>query len=474
VPFFAVEEQVIARAGIRKKFPASAEVLTLLLAFLSVALIGILSYNEWAAYRRLSDQIKITQAIATSTAALRSALTDAETGQRGFLLTGQDDYTASYRKAVSEVPTAVTALAAAVAPRPRQHTREQLLAPLVQQKLNDLERTIEVRRAQGADPALAIVRRGQGKETMDQILRICAEMETAAYSRLSTQTAEANAAVNQARLITVTGSALLLGLIIIASITIERGIRRRDQLYEESQAARLAAEHSELALTRTNEELQQFAYAASHDLQEPLRTIRIYTEVLMDGRTRLDDQRAREAMNFVTTGTDRMGQLVTALLEYSRAGAASNNPLAEIQIEEILAKTLASMQGVIEKNGAAITHDPLPAVKADETQFAQLLQNLVDNAIKYRGSELPRIHVSASEGSGQWIFSVADNGEGIDGAYASQVFQVFKRLHGPEKPGSGIGLATCKKIVERHGGRIWLESQVGRGSTFFFTVPKMD
>ena len=437
-----------------------------------MALIGVLSYNESAAYQRLSEQIKITQAIATSTAALRSALTDAETGQRGFLLTGQEDYSASYRRAVSEVPQALKALKDAVGPRPRQHAREQLLAPLVQRKLDEMQRTIEVRKTQGPDPALAIVRSGQGRETMDEIRSICAEMETAAYTRLSTQTGEANAAVNQARIITVAGSSLLLGLIILASITIERGIRRRDQLYLESQAARLAAERSEMALARTNEELQQFAYAASHDLQEPLRTIRIYTELLIDGWTRLDADRARDAMSFIVSGAERMSRLVGALLEYSRAGTASDNPLAEIQTEEVLARTLKSMQGMIEESNALVTHAPLPVVTGDETQFAQLLQNLVSNAIKYRGSEPPRVHLSAREQSVEWIFLVADNGEGIDAAYVSQVFQVFKRLHGPEKPGSGIGLATCKKIVERHGGRIWVESKVGKGSTFCFTVPK--
>ena len=444
----------------------------MLLAFLSVALIAVLSYNESAAYRRLIEQIKITQAIAKSIAALRSALTDAETGQRGFLLTGQEDYSGSYRHAVFEVPQALTALASAVAPRPQQHTRERLLAPLVQRKLDEMQRTIEVRKTQGPGPALAIVRSGQGKETMDQILSICAEMETAAYARLSTQTDEANAAVGQARIITVAGSALLLGLIIVATITIERGIRRREQLYQESQAARLAAERSEIALAATNEELQQFAYAAAHDLQEPLRTIRIYTELLMDGRAALDQDRTREAMTFIITGADRMSQLVGALIEYSRTGTASNGPLVQIQTEEILAETLAGMQAMIEENDALVTHDPLPVVTGDGTQFAQLLQNLVSNAIKYRGAGPPRIHVSARQQSGGWIFSVADNGEGIDAAYVSQVFNVFKRLHGPEKPGSGIGLATCKKIVERHGGRIWVESKVGKGSTFFFTVPK--
>ncbi len=229
--------------------------------------------------------------------------------------------------------------------------------------------------------------------------------------------------------------------------------------------------HDEQRLRRANLDLQQFAFAASHDLQEPLRTITSYLELLKrDFKDRLGPD-AEPHMGFILSAADRMRHLLLDLLGYSQVVRADLK-LAPVDVAAVLSSALLNLQLAIQSSDARITFDPLPTVYMDETQFLQLLQNLIGNAIKYRSADPPRIHISAREAGPEWVFSVRDNGLGIDMQYADQIFSVFKRLHGHDYPGTGVGLAICKKIVERRGGRIWVESVPNSGSTFHFTVPK--
>ena len=224
-------------------------------------------------------------------------------------------------------------------------------------------------------------------------------------------------------------------------------------------------------LNRSNEELGQFAYIASHDLQEPLRMVASYTQLLARRyKDRLDSD-ADEFITFAVDGANRMQRLIQDLLAYSRVGTKGKE-LLETSSEEALQRALLNLSGAIADSGAMVTHDPLPAVLADETQLVQLFQNLVGNAIKYQNPGVPRIHVSATKnGGGKWTFSVRDNGLGIDSQYFDRIFVMFQRLHKREEfAGTGIGLAICKKIVERHGGDISVESQPGKGSTFRFAL----
>jgi PAS domain S-box-containing protein len=226
-------------------------------------------------------------------------------------------------------------------------------------------------------------------------------------------------------------------------------------------------------LKRSNDELQQFAYVASHDLQEPLRMVASYTQLLAKRYQGRLDSDADEFIAFAVDGCSRMRGLIQDLLTYSRAGARGKS-LVETSAEDTLQEALVNLSATIEQSGAVVTHDSLPVILADGNQLVQVFQNLVGNAIKYRGTEVPRIHVSASKnGSPEWIFSVRDNGLGIDPKYFERVFVLFQRLHlQTEFEGTGIGLAVCKKIVERLGGRIWVESQLGQGSTFYFALPE--
>jgi len=224
-------------------------------------------------------------------------------------------------------------------------------------------------------------------------------------------------------------------------------------------------------LKRSNSELEQFAYVASHDLQEPLRMVASFTQLLSRRYKDILDDNAKEFISFAVDGANRMQRLINDLLSYSRI-QTKERAFNETDCEEILGQVRANLHESIEKNGAMITNDPLPAVFVDQTQMLQLFQNLIDNAIKFSGKGPPRVHLSAENKGGEWLFTVRDNGIGIDPQFNKRIFMIFQRLHSREEyPGTGIGLAICKRIVERHGGEIWVESEHEKGSTFYFTIP---
>jgi PAS domain S-box-containing protein len=593
--------------GIRQE----AERLSLLIALLLVLLTATLTYRSWAASERNRQDALITRQVMDGTTALLSSLEDAESGQRGFLLTGSDRYLDPYQEALTRIPASLGVLARTEASRrlPQQLQRIDRLRPLVKEKMDELAETIELRRSKGLDAALAIVDSDRGKVAMDRIRAICSEIQTASNDLLGQQREEVRAGAYQAGFTSVLGCATVFLLLILATITIRKGTRQRERLIEdlqksdeearkardllqttissigdgvittdtagmvvslnpiaqlltgwsqeqasgkpledifdirneetglpaenpvgkalhegrvaslpdqtvlaakdgrhtpiedsaapiraangsvtgvvlvfrdvtqrreaelvEEKAAAELARRSEL-LERTNAELQHFAYAVSHDLREPLRTITAFTQLVQIRSGSQLDKKSAECLQFIVAAADRMGQLIDALLDYSKAGEITNRPLSPLRIEEVLAEALGNLNGSIEENNAVITHDPLPAIMADRTHLEQLMQNLIGNALKYRRQDVPRVHIAARNLGNEWLFSVSDNGQGIPPQYNGQVFELFKRLHGQQYPGTGIGLATCKRIVERYGGRIWVESEVGTGSTFFFTLP---
>jgi signal transduction histidine kinase len=242
----------------------------------------------------------------------------------------------------------------------------------------------------------------------------------------------------------------------------ERGLRHQ----VEEDLARKADE-----LARSNADLEQFAYVASHDLQEPLRMVTAYTQLLSERyRGKLDDN-ADKYIGYASEGAQRMQVLIQDLLAFSRVGrnGVANAP---VECNAVMAEVLQTLTTAIQESAAVVTYVELPTVWADRTQMAQLFQNLIGNAIKFRGKEPPVVSVQAEKTAQRWQFSVSDNGIGIAPEYAENIFVVFQRLHGrTEYPGNGIGLAICKKIVERNGGKIWVESQPGSGSSFKFTLP---
>ena len=272
---------------------------------------------------------------------------------------------------------------------------------------------------------------------------------------------------------------------IVGTVGISRDVteRRRAQHelheYKKHLEELVAARTAELtrannALASSNAELEKFAYVASHDLQEPLRMVASYTQLLARRYQGKLDADADEFIAFAVDGASRMQQLIQDLLSYSRL-ATQGQQLELIESQVACNTAVMDLRLSIEDSGAVVNIGTLPTVRADPAQLAQLFLNLIGNAIKYRNEHTPEIQVAARAESGRWVFSVQDNGIGIDSRYHSRIFEMFQRLHPREKySGTGIGLAICKKIVDRHGGRIWVESRPGHGSTFLFTIPQIE
>jgi signal transduction histidine kinase len=235
---------------------------------------------------------------------------------------------------------------------------------------------------------------------------------------------------------------------------------------------RRVAERTAL-LQRSNAALQRFAYVSSHDLQEPIRTIRTFNQLLAKDYTGKLDPKADQYIEYVVEASARMHNLVTDLLMYSRVlDPDAPKEIKNTSSAQVLQTVILDLQQTIQDSGAAISPGPLPQVNMDETQLKQLFQNLISNAIKYRRPEEPlKISVTAERSNGRWLFAVKDNGIGIPAQYFDQIFEAFKRLHGKEHPGSGVGLTICKEIVESSGGHMWVESELGLGATFKFTLP---
>ena len=228
---------------------------------------------------------------------------------------------------------------------------------------------------------------------------------------------------------------------------------------------------AETELRRSNEDLSQFASAISHDLRSPLNAVTSFAQQLKEDYQHQLGKEADAYLSYITGATDRMRSLISDLLAYSRVAGEDNAKTAVSSSEEALRLAEMNLQIKIREAQAVITHDPLPDVVAGSVLLQQLFQNLLENAIKFRGEEPPRIHVSAEGRGDGCVFSVSDNGIGIDPKHIEQIFRIFKRLHGDDYEGTGIGLAICKKIVERHGGRLWAESVLGKGTRFCFTLP---
>jgi PAS domain S-box-containing protein len=227
------------------------------------------------------------------------------------------------------------------------------------------------------------------------------------------------------------------------------------------------------ALKRANADLEQFAYSASHDLQEPLRMVATYSEMLKRRFSGQLGEEGAEYIGYTVEGAMRMERLLKGLRIYTQVSTGEFRPEEPVDAGDVLRRTLGNLQVAIQEAGAEVTSGPLPRVLIQEFQLEQVFQNLIGNALRYRGGRQPQIRVAANEGETEWLFSVKDNGIGIESKFKEHIFGIFKRLHSAnEYPGTGMGLAICQRVVERAGGRIWVESESGRGSTFYFTLPR--
>ena len=253
---------------------------------------------------------------------------------------------------------------------------------------------------------------------------------------------------------------------------LKQALRAREEALVETQQARDSLKETNENLARSNEDLERFAFVASHDLQEPLRMITTYAQLLIKTYRGDLDPDAGMFVDNIVQGTKRMRELLVDLLAYTEIRSRLDEPVELVDLNLVLDKVKENLRASIDATGAMVIADRMPSVAGYEGHFIPLFQNLIGNAIKYRGVEAPSVVISVEDRGGQYQFAVADNGIGIDPEYHERIFEVFRRLHGKKIPGTGIGLSICQRVVERYGGRIWVESQEGRGSKFLFTLSR--
>ena len=418
--------------------------------------------------QRLRGQSLHIRDYTTALSRVEITLLEMETSQRGYLITGDQPYLAPYEEGRQTIAASLRDLAqfdrnAMGMPLPKLP-----IAGLVAAKLAELDQTVRLRRDVGSEAAKQVLETGAGRRIM-----------TALVDELDGQLAEADRQIDRRQehiqfqsyltVILIAAGLLVSGGLVMTSVS----LLRREIILRQAVEVSLRARQAELA--HSNSELEQFAYIASHDLQEPLRMISSYAQLLRRRYAKKLDTAADEFIGYLVDGTKRMQALINDLLHYSRVGTGAK-PLEPVDLETALSDTLKDLEIRIEDSGGTVTHEPLPIVQADPVQIRQLLINLIANGIKFHlPGQPPAVSISALRDGREWRFAVNDNGIGIDPQYFKNLFQIFKRLHSnDEYPGTGIGLAVCKKIVERHGGRIWVESALGQGSRFFFTLPAME
>ena len=440
-------------------------------------LVAGLSYLSLAQTEEDGQWVTHTHMVLEKLDDIQTSVLDAETAERGYLIAAEDWYLSPFETGRDHANEEVAQIRELTADNLNERRALDRLEPLITAKLANMEGNLRSRNEKGWATRAAPVREGSGKELMDQIRQAIAVMKQAEDRLLVLRLAELKASSRRTRGVIIVGEALGLFFLLVAGHLVQQEMKKLAGAEAEVRAfnAELAQRTVELAerakeLERSNQELQQFAYVASHDLQEPLRTISSFTQLLARRYQNELDDKAQEFISFAVEGCQRMHALINDLLSFSRVGS-QGQPLVPLECDAVLDRVLKGLAVTIKNSRALITRDPLPTVLADEVQLSQLFQNLVGNAIKFRGENEPRVHISSERSGAGWKISVSDRGIGIAAEHQDRIFVIFQRLHTKtEYPGTGIGLAICKKITERHGGRIWVEPSPGGGSTFCFTM----
>jgi signal transduction histidine kinase len=386
-----------------------------------------------------------------------TALTgEAESGVRGYVITGDPVLLTAYNGVRPTIETVIGRIRPLVADNPPQQRRADSLAVLIGARLDWLDETVSLRRTHGRDAVTPAVLH-TGAALMGGVRNLLARMEDEEARLLTRRRAMLQARTRHVRLAAWAGTILAFAAVTGAGTVVQQEFTRREK--------------AEIELKRSNEELERFAYVASHDLQEPLRMVGSYVQLLAKRYKGKLDASADEFIGFALDGALRMQRLIEDLLAFSRVatrGAAFVPTDTNVALDE----ALRSLKLTLEETGGSVTRDPLPTLPVDGGQLEHVFLNLISNALKFRSIAAPAIHVSATREDSGWRFSVRDNGIGIEPQYFERIFVIFQRLHARSQyGGTGIGLAITKKVVERHGGRIWVESTPGQGATFFFTLP---
>jgi len=432
--------------------------------------LAILAINVAVSYRntiKLIENDKLvthTQRVLKELEGILASVNNVQAGQRGYVVTGEENFLAPYRAASAQIDEQIKHCRALTADNPNQQRRILMLEQQAANYLAFNKEIIALRREQGFEATRQVIASSRGEQLRNEIHAQVAEMQNEENELLQGRMAQS---ATSARVTTLTFA--IATLFSVALLGVVYHLTRRYLI--ERRLAEESLQQTATELARSNKELEEFAYVASHDLQEPLRMVVSYMQLLQRRYQGKLDANADEFIAFAVDGANRMQTLINDLLTYSRVGTRGK-PFAPTDCTAAIKRVLSNLRMAIEEQQAVITQAALPTVMADDVQIMQLFQNLIGNAIKFHGEAPPRVQISAKREATHWLFSVRDHGIGIDPEYAERIFKVFQRLHGKaEYPGTGIGLAVCKKIVERHGGRIWVESQAGQGATFYFTIP---
>lgn len=518
---------------------------------------------------------------------LLATVTDAETGQRGYVLTGEEPYLDTYNSAAGRIEVTLQQLRNMSANRPYQKVRVAALEPWVKAKMRELAKTVQLRRTNGLAAALAVVNSGRGKQYMDEIRAACGAIQESAHQREQHFAQVAEASAHRLRLVNTAGSLALLAFLIYSTVTIFRGLTLRENLFREAAASadmwgttlnsigdgvividsfsrvtfinpvaqeltgwseaeavgtalekvfpivnestraivanpaqeametgiivslanhtvliqkhgpEIAIEDSgaairadgrivgailvfrdvskrredERRIEESNAQLQQFVSGAAHDLRAPIRSASAMTDLLAKQIEAKIDEPQKELLLYIQNGMRHMLGLIDDLLTYAQASHFESSAVGKTDMEPVLRKVTENLRSDIENSGATISLGKLATVPMSETHLLIMFQNLIGNALKYHGPQPPLVKVSSEVRANECMVSVSDNGIGIPVQYCSEIFKPFKRLHGQERPGNGIGLATCRKIVEGYGGKIGVKSEEGKGATFWFWLP---
>lgn len=416
------------------------------------------------------------QALSSNIVRLRLLVAEIEASERGFLLTGEDRYLSSFNRVNASLQNQIDACLRQSTDQPASLRSEvSRLSGLVQHRALLARTAIETKQSSGEGSAVAIVKSNAPERIMNEMSATVDSLQ----KQLNDE--ESNYLSRQFHLNYLAFFCFVLGTLVVVAVmlwlyrTSLSYLAARDalELQLKDLNANLEGQVNERThdLKLANGELQQFAYVASHDLQEPLRTITSFSQLLQSRYKGKLDEDADEFIGYVVTSARRMTDLINGLLALARL-RKTGLPTAPVSFNELLSETQDGLRTAISDSKAQIIYSDLPSLAVDRVQFLQVLQNLILNSIKYRRDEPPLIRVSATRTASSWVFAFQDNGRGFDPQFADRIFGLFQRLHGREiAEGTGMGLSIARKIVERHGGRIWAESQEGKGSTFFFSLP---
>jgi len=447
--------------------------------------VALAALGWWSAYDYNSrlEQVRHTREVLVTLDGIAEAVYGAETGQRGFLLSGHDSYLEPWRTADKRLGSLLSHLRTLVADDDQESRSAARLDGLVQRKLDELRQTIGLVNSGQRAAAIALVETDLGQQIMNEILSttdaMTAHEQTLLNQRINQQTDTRRVVV------TLFAVAILvtIALLFWAQRIVSRYAQDRQRAEAEVRALnadlerRIADQTASLreaneGLRRSNEDLERIAWVATHDLQEPLRMVTSYVALLAKRYGGQLDENADTYIGYASEGARRIRDLVNDLLAYVRVGV-DRPRMTSVDCETMLARVISQSQPRIDEAGAAITHDALPVVLTDEDRLATVFQHLIDNALKFRKpDQTPRIHVAAKKIGETWQFSVRDEGIGFDQRYAERILLIFQKLHTADRyPGTGLGLAVSRRIIEGLGGRLWAESEPDAGATFFFTVP---